>query len=139
MERIEVLPLVQADLAARIAKGATEYGEPLTTHNGRDALQDAYEEALDLCVYLKQAILEKIDTKDGEPCSLCNGAKQHREPFTGLMAACPACQPCSECGGSKVVPEYHVIHLPGEPPRLGDIKRQVPCPACQPTEEERDA
>lgn len=48
-----------ADMAARIAKGAAEYGEPLTTGNGRDALQDAYEEALDLALYLKQAIMER--------------------------------------------------------------------------------
>ena len=35
-----------------------EYGEPLTTGNGRDALRDAYEEALDLCLYLRQALEE---------------------------------------------------------------------------------
>lgn len=57
--RIEVLPLVQSDLHARIAKGTAQYGEPLTTHNGRDALWDAYEEALDLCLYLRQAIAER--------------------------------------------------------------------------------
>ena len=27
--------------------------------NGRDALLDAYEEAIDLCMYLKQAIVER--------------------------------------------------------------------------------
>lgn len=65
MKRTQVLPLVQADLEARIAKGAAQYGERLTTHNGRDALWDAYEEALDeealvdLAVYLRQAIEER--------------------------------------------------------------------------------
>jgi hypothetical protein len=59
MSRAAVLPLVQADLSARIARGAAEYGEPLTTHNGRDALWDAYEEALDLALYLRQAIAER--------------------------------------------------------------------------------
>ena len=59
MKREQVLPHVMADMAARIAKGADEYGEPLTTFNGRDALQDAYEEALDLAMYLKQAIMER--------------------------------------------------------------------------------
>ena len=58
MNRQEVLPLVLADLDARVRKGAAEYGEPLTTHNGRNALQDAYEEILDTALYLKQAILE---------------------------------------------------------------------------------
>lgn len=59
MKREQVLPHVMADMAARIAKGADEYGEPLTTFNGQDALVDAYEEALDLAVYLKQALLER--------------------------------------------------------------------------------
>lgn len=59
MKREQVLPHVMADMAARIAKGADQYGEPLTTFNGRDALQDAYEEALDLALYLKQAIMER--------------------------------------------------------------------------------
>lgn len=55
----EVLPEVMKDLEARIHIGIRKYGEPLTTHNGRDALLDAYQEALDLAVYLKQAILER--------------------------------------------------------------------------------
>ena len=32
---------------------------PLQAFNGRDSLKDAYEEALDLCVYLRTAIYEK--------------------------------------------------------------------------------
>lgn len=60
MRREQVLPKVMADMAARIAKGADEYGEPLTTHNGRKPLQDAYEEALDLALYLKQELLERV-------------------------------------------------------------------------------
>jgi hypothetical protein len=48
-----------ADIEARVAKGTKEYGEPLTSHNGRDALWDAYEEALDLAMYLRQAIEER--------------------------------------------------------------------------------
>ncbi len=59
MNRTEVLPLVESDLKARVEKGCREYGEPLTTHNGRDALWDAYEEALDLALYLRQAITER--------------------------------------------------------------------------------
>jgi len=31
----------------------------LVPHNGRDALRDAYEEALDLCQYLRQALYER--------------------------------------------------------------------------------
>ena len=47
------------DMEARDNLGFERYGTRLETHNGRDALLDAYEEALDLAVYLKQAILEK--------------------------------------------------------------------------------
>jgi hypothetical protein len=39
--------------------GEFKYGTPLQAHNGRDALKDAYEEALDLCVYLRQALYER--------------------------------------------------------------------------------
>jgi NTP pyrophosphatase (non-canonical NTP hydrolase) len=51
--------LVIEDMRARDRKGAEEYGTRLHAHNGRDALQDAYEEALDLAVYLRQAIAER--------------------------------------------------------------------------------
>ena len=59
--RREILPLVQADLAARIERGQEQYGEPLTSLNGRDPLRDAYEEALDLCLYLRQVLAEAGD------------------------------------------------------------------------------
>ena len=39
--------------------GKQKYGHYLETDNGRNALQDAYEEALDMCMYLKQKLLEE--------------------------------------------------------------------------------
>jgi hypothetical protein len=51
--------LVQADMRQRDAIGTKEYGDRLRPHNGRDALQDAYEEALDLASYLRQALYER--------------------------------------------------------------------------------
>jgi len=51
--------LVIADMHARDHVGRQKYGTPLQAHNGRDVLQDAYEEALDLAVYLRQAIEER--------------------------------------------------------------------------------
>jgi hypothetical protein len=57
-ESTEVFALVHADLDARNRKGTAEYGSPLYTFNGRDALWDAYEEVLDLAVYLRQTIEE---------------------------------------------------------------------------------
>lgn len=51
--------LVIADMLARDNFGRSKYNTPLQPNNGRDSLQDAYEEALDLCVYLKNAIEER--------------------------------------------------------------------------------
>lgn len=50
--------LVVEDVKARKALGVERYGTPLQAHNGRDALRDAYEEALDLACYLRQALEE---------------------------------------------------------------------------------
>jgi hypothetical protein len=51
--------LVIEDMKARDALGRRMYLTPLQANNGRDALQDAYEEALDMCAYLRQAIEER--------------------------------------------------------------------------------
>ena len=53
--------LVMADMQQRDEDGRRKYGTPLQPHNGRDALVDAYQEALDLAVYLRQAIYERDD------------------------------------------------------------------------------
>ena len=55
-------------MAERAAAGVQKYGTPLQTHNGRDALWDAYQEALDLAMYLRQAILER-DIAEPELCN----------------------------------------------------------------------
>lgn len=49
---------VRLDLHEREAVGVRRYGVHLQPHNGRSALRDAYEEALDLACYLKQALME---------------------------------------------------------------------------------
>ena len=54
-----IWPLVVADMQARDKLGRERYGVPLQPNNGRDSLRDAYEEALDLCAYLRQAIYER--------------------------------------------------------------------------------
>lgn len=54
-----VWQLVKKDMLARNAFGLAKYGTPLQPFNGRDALKDAYEEALDLCVYLRTALYER--------------------------------------------------------------------------------
>lgn len=54
-----VWDLVIADMRERDRMGRYRYGTPLQVNNGRDALLDAYQEALDLVVYLRQAIEER--------------------------------------------------------------------------------
>lgn len=54
-----VVAQVMIDLTERMEIGIKTYGEALRPNNGRDALQDAYEEALDLACYLKQAMIER--------------------------------------------------------------------------------
>jgi hypothetical protein len=56
---VHLWELVRSDMKARDDFGTKKYGTPLHPHNGRDALIDAYQEALDLCVYLRQAIYER--------------------------------------------------------------------------------
>jgi len=51
--------LVIADMKERDQIGRKKYGTPLQAHNGRDPLVDAYQEALDLAVYLRQALCER--------------------------------------------------------------------------------
>jgi len=51
--------LVMKDMVDRDQEGRRKYGVPLQGFNGRDCLIDAYQEALDLCVYLRQAIYER--------------------------------------------------------------------------------
>ena len=55
----DVWLLVLKDMEERRLHGIEKYGVPVQPHNGRDPLVDAYQEALDLCVYLRQAIEER--------------------------------------------------------------------------------
>lgn len=51
--------LVIADMAKREKVGIARYGTSLQIFNGRDALRDLYEELLDACCYVRQAIEER--------------------------------------------------------------------------------
>lgn len=51
--------LVMADMRERDRFGKEKYGVRLQPSNGRDFLADAYQEALDLAVYLRGAIYER--------------------------------------------------------------------------------
>lgn len=58
-DRPDIQSAVIADLHARRELGRMRYGTALQAGNGRDAMRDAYEEALDLAVYLKQLMVER--------------------------------------------------------------------------------
>lgn len=56
--------LVIEDMRQRAVLGMERYGVPLQPLNGRSSIQDAYEEAQDLCMYLKNEIEErKVDDR----------------------------------------------------------------------------
>lgn len=54
-----VLDQVLKDIQERSDTGLRKYGVRLQTNNGRDALWDSYQEAIDLVMYLRQALLEQ--------------------------------------------------------------------------------
>ena len=55
----DIQGLVIEDITARRQVGIQRYGTALQAHNGRDSLRDAYEEALDLAIYLRQVMEER--------------------------------------------------------------------------------
>lgn len=56
---VAIWPLVIKDMGSRDDFGRKKYGQPLVHNDGRDTLVDAYQEALDLCVYLRKLIYER--------------------------------------------------------------------------------
>ena len=53
-----VLPHIVNDLMLRDQLGKEKYKTSLETHNGRSSLWDAYQEVLDLAMYLRKHLLE---------------------------------------------------------------------------------
>lgn len=58
-DAMDIQSLVIADIRVRRDLGIKRYGTALQPHNGRNALQDAYEECIDLACYLKQRLVEE--------------------------------------------------------------------------------
>ncbi len=58
-----IVDLVVKDMKERKKQGIKTYGVALQAFNGRDALLDAYQEAMDLAIYLKQAMEERQKQK----------------------------------------------------------------------------
>lgn len=57
----DITEMVKADLESRAKLGEKKYGARLTVeeacNNNKSALENAYEEALDLACYLKKALM----------------------------------------------------------------------------------
>ena len=68
---------VLSDAFERNQEGIRKYGTPLCPNNGRDALVDAYQENLDLCVYLKQALMETSPEDQSEWVSELKSSYNH--------------------------------------------------------------
>jgi hypothetical protein len=58
-DNVCVWDLVLVDMRDRDDMGERKHNTRLQPHNGRDCLVDAYQEALDMIVYLRQAIYER--------------------------------------------------------------------------------
>lgn len=77
-DRADIQSLVVADIAERKRIGIERYGRALQPHNGRDALVDAYQEVLDLAMYVRQEIEERCDHR-------AYGADAEREKIIRYM------------------------------------------------------
>lgn len=62
-ESTPIVDLVIKDMEDRKRVGIERYGVALQAHNGRDALRDTYEELLDACIYIKQVMIERDNSK----------------------------------------------------------------------------
>lgn len=56
---IRALDRIKSDIASRRELGISRYGTALQASNGRDAIQDAYDEGIDQLVYLAQYMHER--------------------------------------------------------------------------------
>ena len=66
MANVDIATMVQEDIEARAQLGEKKYGGRLevgSRNNMISPLQNAYEEVLDLALYLKQELLESQDVK----------------------------------------------------------------------------
>jgi hypothetical protein len=59
-----VWDLVLEDMKKRDELGFNKYNTHLQPFNGRSPLWDAYQEVLDLAIYLRQAIYEQENTRE---------------------------------------------------------------------------
>ena len=77
-----VCDMVVSDVHMRRVKGQERYGQPVDWNDGRDYLQEAYEEALDMCVYLRALIAKRDENGRKQNATASGGSRS-----AGLFAA----------------------------------------------------
>ncbi|QDN94903.1 hypothetical protein FNV58_00820 (plasmid) [Streptomyces sp. RLB1-9] len=75
----------------RRALGIQRYGRPLQTFNGRNAVRDALEEALDLSTYLMQVEMEQKAVQ----ARIRHALTLHVSGLSGLCLTCKSAAPCA--------------------------------------------
>lgn len=120
--RPAVQDLVIADVGARRDVGIERYGTVLQVFNGRSGILDAYQESLDLVVYLRQVLAEVAATHEVLAAALTWYARlsrsveqtlppeliQLRDACTALLAHGPV---------TLTAPDGSVVHVdPGSRP-----------------------
>lgn len=78
LAEVAMSPDLRALCEERDAMGRAKYGTALRVHNGREPLVDALQEALDLAVYLQQALmrveglgLQHRNLRSMRDCAIC--------------------------------------------------------------------
>lgn len=109
--KLPVQEIMILAIQERRAYGKKKYGRILETDNGRDALKDAWEEALDLFTYLTQARLERGDHIEGME-NLAGSPEPEFEPEQGLT------ERRIVSGAKALIPDMcplckHQPHVPG--------------------------
>lgn len=88
--------MVIADIEAREKFGIEKYGTALKAENGRSHLIDAYQEALDLCVYLRAEIERR------KASSVKFRGWSDSITFEPSFGGCVYVEYNSNCGGTQV-------------------------------------
>ena len=80
-ETVDIFVMVKKDLDARNALGWIAYGRPMEPFDGRDSLKDAYEEALDMVMYLKKAMVEREISREKDAIALRDNEQLRAKNF----------------------------------------------------------
>lgn len=67
----DVFAALHRDIEERERKGRETYGGAMRTFDGRDTLQDVYEEVLDAAAYLKKRLMEEAVMASIDTCRHC--------------------------------------------------------------------